>query len=160
MNRFQVGKYLFRAGYIIIDVVVLLIVAGPILGAATPQFTPHNELGAGLDLSSLQPQVQQMFSSGSSIATATTVEVPAFNNWFLPANLGLSIGFSVNGNTVYQTPVSTIQLAPFSSGLLNITVALSPSQVAQIQGQSVMGAGTMVVREGQFWTITVDLGQG
>lgn len=160
MNKFQVGKYLFRAGYLIIDVVVLLIIAGPILGAATPQFTPHNELGAGLELSSLQPQVQQMFSSSSTISTATNVTIPAFNNWFLPASIGLSLGFSINGNTVYQSPISTVHLDPFKTGAINITVALTPTQVAQIQGHSVNGAGTMVVSEGQFWTITVNLGQG
>jgi hypothetical protein len=159
LNGFQVGKYLARAGTLVIDVLVLLVVAGPILGAATPQLTPHNELGAGIDLSTLQQQVNLMFSSTSTMAAPTTVAVPAFNNWLFPSTLSLSIGFSINGSAVYQSPVSTIDLQPFHSGVLNLSVALSQDEIARLQGHSVKGGGTMSVQEGGFWKITLNLGQ-
>jgi hypothetical protein len=159
LNGIKVGKYAFRAASIIIGTFILVVVAGPILGAVTPQIQPTNELGLGVNLQTVQPQLQQIFSSPTAASGSHTVTVPAFNRWVLPASISLSLSLSVNGTTVYQTPKSTAALAPFSSGQLNLTVSIPADVLSAMQGQEINGGGQMTLQEGGLWSITVSLGQ-
>lgn len=158
MNWLRVGKYGFRLGGAIVGILVILIIAAPVLGVITAQYSPHDEYGVGLDLNAVNSQLDQLFSSGAIITGSNTVAVPAFNNWFIPATVSLSLGLTVNGSTVYQTPQSTLNLPAYHSGTLNLTVSLTPSEVAQLEGHQVGGSGVMTLKEGSFWTITVNLG--
>ena len=158
LNSLQVGKYLFRAAYAFVWLFVIAIVAAPILGAVTPQVVPQDEVGLGVNLQTVQPQLQEIFSSPSTIPGSHTVTVPAFNRWFLPASVGLSLNLQENGTTVYQTSEASVSLAPFQSGTLNLTVAIPQSVISQMQGQQLSGGGKMTLQEDGLWTISVSLG--
>jgi len=145
------------AASIILDILILLIVAGPIAGAVSPEL--GTSLGIGIELQSIQPQLQQIFSSGSPIIGTHVISVPAFNNWPLSGKAGLTLAVIKGNQTIYQTQPATLQLAPFASGDLDVSVVLSPSLVAQMQGQNLGVGGSMTISEGQFWTITVSLSQ-
>lgn len=159
MNGIKAAKYTFRIASLLIGLLILLIVAAPILGAVTPRIQPSSELGLGVELSAVQPQLQQIFSSPQTVGGSHTVKIPAFNRWFLPASISLSISLSENGTTVYQTPESSVSLAPFQSGTLDLTVDVPQNVVAQMQGQQISGGGAMTLREAGLWSITVSLGQ-
>ena len=160
LNWIRAGKYTFRVASLIVSVLILLVVGAPIVGAVTPYVSPQNEYGLGIDLQTLNPQLQQIFSSSSTIPGPHTIAIPAFNKWFLPASVALLLTLTVNGTTVYQTPKASLALAPFQSGELDLTMDIPSSVIAQMQGQRVGGGGQMTLQEGQFWTITVDLSQG
>ncbi len=159
MNGIKVGKYAFRAASIIIGIFILLVVAAPILGAVTPQIQPNNEIGLGVNLGSVQAQLQQIFSSSATLNGTHSVIVPAFNKWFLPASVSLSLSLSENGTTVYQTPKASVDLPAFHSGALNLTLDIPPSAISQMQGQQISGGGQMTLQENGLWSITVSLGQ-
>jgi hypothetical protein len=159
LNGIRVAKYVVRATYLLLWALILVIVAGPIAGVVSPALGKQTTVGLGVDLQSIQPQVQQVFSSGSDIGGTHAISVPAFNNWPLPGDANLSLTIIDAGQVVYRTQPTTLHLAPFQSGELNISMVLSPSVVAQIQGQSVDIGGTMSLSEGQFWTITVSFPQ-
>ena len=159
LNWIRAGKYFFRGASLIVEAVILLIVAAPILGAVTPQVMPKNELGLGIDLASINSQLQFLTSS-SSISGAHTVAVPAFNNWFFPATVVLVLSLSVNGSTVYQTQEATLNLAPFQSGALRLTMDLPSSAISQMQGHRVGGGGQLTLQEDGLWSITASLAQG
>lgn len=157
MNGIRAGKYAFRAASILVEILILLIVAGPIAGALSPYLGTQHSLGLGIELQSVQPQVQQIFSSGSTLNGTHEISVPAFNNWPLSGKASLTLAFVEGGQTIYQTQPATVQLAPFQSGDLNVSLVFSPALVAQIQGQTIGIGGSMSLSEGQFLTISVSL---
>jgi hypothetical protein len=155
MDSFRAGKYAFKAASIIVELLILLIVAGPVVGAISPQLGTQSPVGLGIDLSAIQPQLQQIFSSGSINGTHE-ISIPAFNEWPLSGDASLTLALVEAGQTIYQTQPSTLHLAAFQKGELNITFVFSPSLVAQLQGNVGIG-GSESISEGQFWTITVSL---
>jgi len=168
LNGIRVGKYAFLAASIIIEIFILLVVAAPVLGAVTPQVSSHADYGIGVELNTIQPQLQNYFDGGlcadelgapGQNPCAFTVEVPAFNNWFLAGSVALSISFAVNGTTVYQTPKASLSLAPFQSGTIDVVVNVPVGVVSQMQGQQISGGGQMTLEEAGLWSITVGLGQ-
>ena len=154
------AKYAFRAASTIVGILILVIIAGPIAGVLTPQLGTQSSVGLGIQLQSIQPQVQQIFSSSSSINGTHHIVIPAFNNWVLPGSVSLYLTIVVHNKTLYQTQPATVQLPPFQSGALDVSMVVSPSLVAQLRGQNVGIGGGMSVSEGQFWTITVSFPQG
>ncbi|MDA4117326.1 MAG: hypothetical protein OK455_03175 [Thaumarchaeota archaeon] len=159
LNWIRTAKYTFRGASLIVEGLILLIVAAPILGAITPQMAPRNEVGLGVDLQSVNSQLQFLTSS-STISGEHTVSVPAFNNWLLPATVSLSLSLMVNGKSVYQTPTASTDLAPFQSGAVVLAVDIPSSAIAQMEGQTISGGGEMTLQEAGFWSITVNLAQG
>jgi hypothetical protein len=158
LNGIRAGKYAFRAASILVEVLILVIVAGPIAGALSPYLGAQHSLGLGVELQSIQPQVQQIFSSSGSTLNGThEVSVPAFNNWPLSGKASLTLAIVKGGQTIYQTQPATLQLAPFQSGDLNVSMVFSSALIAQIQGQTVGIGGAMSLSEGQFLTISVSL---
>ena len=159
MNGIRAAKYAVKAASFVLSVLIIVIVAGPIAGAVTPQFmTQQQPLGIGVDLQTVQSQLQ-FFNSGSSLAGAHDIVVPAFNNWPLSGGASLFLTLVVKGQTVYQTQPASVHLGPFQSGELHLSMDLAPDVVSQLQGQSVSVGGSMSLSEGQFWTITVSLTQ-
>jgi len=136
----------------------MIIVAGPIVGVVSPQFmTQQQPLGLGLDLQSINSQLG-FFHSSSTISGPHEIVVPAFNNWPLRGTASLFLRILVNGKTVYQTQPASVQLAPFQSGQLHITMDLPSSVVSQLKGQIGIG-GNMTLSEAQFWSITMSFPQ-
>ena len=162
LDGIRVGKYAFRAAYLVVTAFIVLIVAAPILGAVTPQVFPQNELGLGVNLQTVQPQLQQIFSSASNPQSPieSVLTVPAFNNWVLSGSVSLSISLALNGTTVYQTQKATVDLAPFHSGVVSLPIDIPSSTVQQMAGQSISGGGQMTLQEAGLWSITVSLAQG
>lgn len=157
MNGVRAAKYAVKTTSLALSVLIILIVAGPIAGAVTPQFmTQQQPLGMGVDLKSVQSQLQ-FFNSGSTLAGSHEIVVPAFNNWPLSGGASLFLTLIVDGKTVYQTEPASVQLGPFQSGALHLSMDLSPTVVSQLQGQSVSVGGGMSLSESQFWTISVSL---
>jgi len=157
LNGIRAGKYAFRAASILVEILILVIVAGPIAGALSPELGAQHSLGLGIELQSIQPQVQQIFSSGSTLNGTHEISVPAFNNWPLSGKASLTLAIVEAGQTIYQTQPATLQLAPFQSGDLNLLMVFSPALIAQIEGQTVGIGGSMSLSEGQFLTISVSL---
>jgi len=157
MNKLRVGKYAFRVGEAVVGILVLLIIAAPVVGVVTATYSPKNEYGVGLDLNAVDSQLDEIFSSGSP-TSQNTLMVPAFNNWFIPATVSLSLGLTINGADVYQTPRETLSLPAYSTGTLDLPMSLTSAEVSQLQGHTVGGSGVMTIQEGPFWTITVNLG--
>jgi hypothetical protein len=157
LNGIRAAKYAVRATSLVLSLLIILVVAGPIVGAVSPELmTQQQPLGIGVDLQSVQSQLQ-FFNSSSTISGSHDIVVPAFNNWPLSGGASLLLALIVNGQTVYQTQPATIQLGPFQSGDLHVSMDLSNSTVAQLEGQSVAVGGSMSLSETQFWTITVSL---
>ena len=159
LDSIRAGKYAFKAASILVEILILLIVAGPMVGAVSPDLGTQYSLGLGIELQSIQPQLQQIFSSGSTIGGTHEISVPAFNNWPLSGKASLILAIVDGNQTIYQTQPATLQLAPFKSGDLNVSMVFSPSLVAQMQGQNLGVGGSETISEGQFWTITVSLSQ-
>ena len=159
LNGLRAAKYAVRAASVVLSLLIILIVAGPIVGAVSPQLMSQQKpLGVGLEIQSVQSQLQ-FFSSGSTINGTHEIAVPAFNNWPLPGAASLSLALIVNGSTLYQTQPASVHLGAFRSGVINVSMDISPSLVNQLQGQNVSVGGSMSLSEGQFWTITVNLAQ-
>jgi hypothetical protein len=159
LNGLRAAKYAVRAASIVLSVVIFLIVAGPMIGAVSPQLmTQEKPVGIGVEIQSIQSQLQ-FFNSGSTIAGTHQITVPAFNNWPLPGGASLSLALIVHGQTLYQTQPASVHLGAFRSGVLNVSMDISPGLVNQLQGQNVSVGGTMSLSEGQFWTISVNLAQ-
>ena len=159
MNGIRAAKYVVRAASIVLSILIILIVAGPIAGALSPQLmTQQQPLGIGVDLGAIQSQLS-FFQNSASITGAHDIVVPAFNNWPLPGQVSLLLTIIVKNQTVYATQPSSVQLAPFESGQLRITMDVPQSLVSQLQGQRIGIGGTMSLSESQFWTITVSFPQ-
>ena len=159
MNGLRAAKYAVKAASIVLTVLIVLIVAGPIVGAVSPQLmTQQRPLGIGVEIQSVQSQLQ-FFNSGATMTGVHEVDVPAFNNWPLPGDASLFLALIVDGQTLYQTQPASVHLGAFQSGVLNVSMDISPSLVSQLQGQNVSVGGSMSLSEGQFWTITVNLAQ-
>jgi hypothetical protein len=158
MNGIKAGKYASRAASILVELLILLIVAGPIVGAVSPELGTRSSLGLGLDVQAIQPQLQQIFS-GSDINGTHQLTVPAFNNWPLPGKASLTLSIIDGNKTIYQTSPATVSLAPFKSGELYLSMVFSPSLVTMMEGQTLGVGGSESVSEGQFWTVTVNLAQ-
>jgi hypothetical protein len=157
MNGLRAAKYAVRAASLVLSILIILIVAGPIVGALSPQLmSQQRPLGIGVEVKSVQSQLQ-FFNSGSTIAGAHEIQVPAFNNWPLPGEASLSLSLIVDGKTLNQTQPASVHLGAFQSGVLNVSMDISPSLADQLQGQNVTIGGSMSLSEGQFWTITVNL---
>ncbi len=142
---------------------IILIVAGPIAGALSPQLGTQQQkqqapVGIGVDLQSIQPQLG-FFNSSSTIVGVHDIVVPAFNNWPLPGGASLLLTILVNGQIVYQTQPAAVQLAPFQSGQLHVSMDVPSGLLSQLQGKQVGIGGTMSLSESQFWTITVSFPQ-
>ncbi len=159
MNRIRAGKYALRGASIIVETLILVIVAAPVLGAITSQIAVQDEVGLGVNLQAVNSQLQFLTSS-STIAGPHSLSIPAFNKWFLPASVSLSLSLAVNGTTVYQTPTATTTLSPFESGALDLTMDIPQSAISEMEGHTVTGGGLMTLNEGGFWSITVNLAQG
>ena len=67
MKGIKASKYAFRAASILVEILILLIVAGPMVGAVSPYLGTQHSMGLGIDLQSIQPQIQQILSSGSTL---------------------------------------------------------------------------------------------
>lgn len=158
MNGIRAGKYAFRGAAFVVEAIILLVVAGPVLGAITPQLSPQDEVGLGINLQSINSQLQ-FLSSQSTIAGPHTVTFPAFNKWFLPASVALQLSLALNGTTVYQTSKASATLAPFQSGTVSLTVDIPSSAISEMEGRTVTGGGSMTLQEVGFWSITVNLAQ-
>jgi len=141
-----------------------LIIAGPIVGAVSPLLgTQQQPLGSGGP--ELDPVADDFLQLYSTINGTHKIIVPAFNNWPLPAGASLFLTILVNGQVIYQTEPDLVQLGPFQSGNLHITMVISPSIVAQLHNNLNLGpkigiGGTMSISEGQFFAITVSFPQG
>ncbi|MDG7006441.1 MAG: hypothetical protein JRM86_05850, partial [Nitrososphaerota archaeon] len=98
MNGIRAGKYAFRGASVVVEVLILLVIAGPLVGALTPAVSPQNEVGLGIDLRSIDSQLQFLASS-STIGGPHTLSFHAFNRWFLPASVSLQLSLAVNGTT-------------------------------------------------------------
>jgi len=165
MNGIRAAKYVVRAASVVLELLILLIIAGPIVGAVSPLLgTQQQPLGVGVDLNSIQSQMT-FFNSISTINGTHKIIVPAFNNWPLPAGASLFLTILVNGQVIYQTEPDLVQLGPFQSGNLHITMVISPSIVTQLHNNLNLGpkigiGGTMSISEGQFFAITVSFPQG
>lgn len=159
MNGLRAAKYAVRASSVVVSLLIIVVVAGPILGAVSPQLTSQRPLGIGVDVQSIQSQLQ-FFGSSSTVAGSHEIEVPAFNNWPLAGAASLYLTLVVNGSTVYQTQPGSVKLAAFQSGTLQITMDVSQGLASQLEGQRVGVGGSMSLSEGPFWTITVSLAQG
>ena len=148
-----------RAASIVLSIFILLIIAGPILGAASPQLmTQQQPVGLGLDLNSINSEIT-FFHNSSTVVGTHDIAVNAFNNWPLPGSVSLLLTIIVNNQTIYQTQPASLQLAPFQSGQLHITMDVSSDLLQQMQGQHVGIGGTMSLSEDQIWTITVSFPQ-
>ena len=159
LNAVRAAKYAVRAASLVLSLLIILIVAGPIVGAVSAQvLTQQQPLGIGVDLQSVQSQLQ-FFNSSSTITGSHDIVVPAFNNWPLSGGASLFLSIMVKGQTLYQTQPAAVQLGPFQSGELHISMDVPPSLVAQLQGQNIGIGGGLSLSEGQFWTITVSLAQ-
>jgi hypothetical protein len=157
LNRLRTAKYAVRAASVVLSIVIILIVAGPVVGAVSPQLTSQQRpWGIGVETQSVQSQLQ-FFNSGSTMVGTHEIAVPAFNNWPLPGAASLSLALIVNGQTLYQTQPASAHLGAFQSRNLNVSMVISPGLVDQLQGQNVSVGGSMSLSEGQFWTITVNL---
>lgn|GEM_PF-4565176 len=157
MNGLRAAKYAVRAASVVISLLIILVVAGPIVGAVSPQLiTQQKPVGIGVDLQSVQSQLQ-FFNSSSTMTGTHEITVPAFNNWPLPGGASLILALIVNGQTLYQTQPASVHLGAFQSGVLDLSMDISPSLVSQLQGQNVSVGGSMSLSESQFWTITVSL---
>ena len=159
MNKLGAAKYAFKGTSIIVEILILLIVAGPIAGVISPQIRSQENFGLGIDLNAIQPQLQQIFSSGSTINGTHEITVPAFNNWPISGEASLALAIVDGRQTIYQTERSTVELAPFQSGALVLTLNFTPSIAAKMQGKTLGIGGSMSISEGQFWTISVSLSQ-
>jgi hypothetical protein len=78
LDGIRAGKYAFRGASLLVEAIIILVIAGPMLGAITPGVSPQSELGLGLDLGSINSQLAFM-SSSSTIAGPHTLTFPAFN---------------------------------------------------------------------------------
>lgn len=157
LNRIRAGKYAFKAASTLVEILIFIVVAGPMAGAVSPELGANHSLGLGVDLQAIQPQIQQIFSSGQPVSGTHEIMVPAFNNWPISGGASLALAIVDGGQTIYQTQPATIHLAPFQSGVLNVSMVLSPSLVNQMQGKTLAVGGLMSLSEGQLWTITVSL---
>lgn len=147
-----------RAASVILSIVIMAIVAGPIVGTVSPQLmTQQQPLGLGLDLNSINSQLD-FFQSRSAIAGPHDIVIPAFNNWPIPGTVSLSLAILMNGTTVYETQPASVDLPPFQSGQLHVTMDVPSNVVSQLRGKIGIG-GTMSLSEDQFWTITVTFPQ-
>ena len=158
MNGLRAAKYSVRAASIVVSALILLVVAGPIAGVVSPELTSQKLVGIGVDLQAIQSQLQ-FFGSGSTISGSHEINVPAFNNWPLAGGASLYLTLVVNGSTVYQTQPAAVKLGAFQSGVLQITMVVSPGLASQLEGQEVGVGGSMSLSESPFWTITVNLAQ-
>lgn len=156
MNGIRAAKYAVKAAYLLVWLFTLIVVAGPIIGAVSPQLMTQKPLGLGVNIQAIQPQVKQIFDSSSAVGSHQ-LEVPAFNNWPLAGSASLFLTVMANGQTLYQTPPANLRLGAFQSGNLTIPFDISSSLYSQLQGQSVAIGGSMSMSEGRFWTITVSL---
>jgi hypothetical protein len=157
LNGIRAGKYAFKAASILVEVLILVIVAGPVAGAVSPEFMAQHPVGLGIDLQAIQPQLQQVFSSGSTINGTHGISVPVFNNWPLSGTATLTLAIVEGNKTIYQTQPATLQLPPFRSGELVVSFVFSNSLVAQMQGKSLGVGGSESLSEDNYWTITVSL---
>jgi hypothetical protein len=158
LNGLRAAKYAVRAASVVVSLLIILVVAGPILGALSPQVTSQQPVGIGVDIQSIQPQLQ-FFSSSSTIVGSHEINVTAFNNWPLAGGASLYLTLVVNGSTLYQTQPGSVKLGAFQSGTLQITMDVSQSLASQLEGQRIGVGGSMSVSENPFWTITVNLAQ-
>ena len=160
MKGLRAAKYAVRAASAVLSLLIIVVVAGPIVGAVSPQLMAQQEpVGIGVRLQSVQPQLQQFFNSSSTMSGTHEIAVPAFNNWPLPGGASLILSLIVNGQTLYQTQPASVHLGAFQSRVLNVSMDISASLVNQLQGQNVSVGGSMSLSEGQFWKITVNLAQ-
>jgi len=159
MEGLRTAKRLTRAADLLLWLFIGLVMAGPLLGFLTPELGPQYVAGFGLDLQSMQPQIQQAFSSTSALSGTHTVVVGVYNRWFFPASASLSLELIVKNSTVYQTETATSDLAPFQTGDLRVVIAVPPSVASQLQGAQVTVGGQLHLESPGFWAVTVNFPQ-
>ncbi len=157
MNGLRAGKYGFRIASLIVEILILLIVAGPAAGAVSPELGSQH-YGVGIELSAIQPQLQSVFSTSNIIGTHE-ISVPAFNEWPFSAKAGLTLTLVDGNQTIYQSQPATVQLAPFQSGDIDVSMVFSPALVSEMEGHNVGVGGSMTLSEVPFWTVTVNLAE-
>jgi hypothetical protein len=158
LNGLRPAKYAFRAASIVVSLLIMVIVAGPLVGTLSPQYLNQQPPGIGVNLQPVQAQMQ-FFNSSSTIVGTHRIVVPAFNNWPIPGSVSLLLTLIVNGQTIYQTEPVAVHLAPFQSGQLQISMDVSGELAGQLANQQVGIGGTESLSEGPFWTITVSFPQ-
>jgi hypothetical protein len=159
LNGIRAAKYAVKAASIAVSLLIMVVVAGPIAGAVSPQLmTQQQPIGLGIDLNSINTQLS-FFHNASTVSGPHDIAVNAFNNWPLPGSASLLLTIIVNNQTIYQTEPASVDLGAFQSGQLHITMDVPSSLISQLQGQKVGIGGKMSLAEGQFWTITVSFPQ-
>jgi hypothetical protein len=158
LNGLRAAKYTFKAASILVSLLILVIIAGPVIGTLSPQYLNQQPLGIGVDLQPVQAQLQ-FFNSSSTILGTHQIVVSAFNNWPIPGSVSLLLTLIVNGQTLYQTEPVALHLGPFQSGQLRISMDVSGDLAGQLANQQVGVGGTESLSEGPFWTITASFPQ-
>src|SRR5437879_11686071 len=78
LNGIQAAKYAVRAASAVLELLILLIIAGPIVGAVSPMLGSQQQpLGVGVDLNSVQPPMG-FFNSSSTVVGNHSRILPAF----------------------------------------------------------------------------------
>jgi hypothetical protein len=158
LNGIRAAKYAFKAASGLVSLLIIVIIAGPIIGTLSPQYLSQQPLGIGVNLQTVQSQLQ-FFNSGSTIVGAHQIIVPAFNNWPMPGSVSLLLTLIVDGQVIYQTEPAAMHLAPFQSGQLYISMEVSSKLAGQLANQKIGVGGTESLSEGPFWAITVSFPQ-
>jgi hypothetical protein len=143
MKGLNTAKRATFAASTIIWVFVGFVVAGPLAGVLTQQFNSEYVVGLNVDLSQASPQLNSIFQDGSTLVGSHVVHIPVRNNWVFPASAGISLKIISSGSVLYQTPTSSIRLAPFRTGQLNITLSFTSSLVRQLEGKRLVIGGNL-----------------
>jgi hypothetical protein len=158
LNGLRGAKYAFKAASILVSLLILVIIAGPVVGELSPQYLSQQPLGIGVDLQPIQAQLK-FFNSSSTIVGTHQIVVSAFNDWPIPGSVSLLLTLIVNGQTIYQTEPVAVHLGPFQSGQLQVSMDVSGDLAGQLANQQVGVGGTESLSEGPFLTITVSFPQ-
>ena len=157
------SKYVVRAVSLAISVVIILALAGPLLGFLTAGHSSSpssSHIGFSIDTSAIQSQLNSIFSSASNVTQPHTISIPVHNDWIFPSDASLVISLQASGNTVYKTS-GTVSLNAFQSGEILMPFQLSQSELAQLQGQQITVGGSLSFGDPSYlWTVSIPLSQG
>ncbi len=157
MDGLRAAKYGVRTAYLVIWAFIILVIAGPVVGGIAPQVGVKTNPGLAVDTQTVEPQLKTMFSNTQSLMGTHQLVVPVHNNWVFPASASLSLEFVVGGVTVYRTVPGVVNLSPFQSGEMNVTISPPVSALSAIQ-QSQFGLeirGVLSLQTGNLWNVTV-----
>lgn len=162
LRKLRVSKYAVKVVSLAISVIIILALAGPMLGFLTlgRSSTSSSNIGFSIDTSAIQSQFNSIFSNISNITQPHTISIPVHNDWIFPADASLVISLEVSGNTVYQTS-GTVSLQAFQSGAILMPFQLSQSELTKLQGNQITVGGSLSLGDPSYlWTISIPLTQG